>query len=66
MNPSRGPDESELRRYRVRIFEDNWNAGEDDLRHRTDYWSHSDRTDRDRDRGGYDVDEMRPHRRIVS
>ena len=52
----RAPDESELRRYRVRVNEDHWNADDikADLRERRDYMTHSDRTTRDR--GSYDVD----------
>lgn len=52
----RSPDEFELRRYRVRVHEDHWNADDirNDLRDRRDYQSHSDRTTRDR--GSYDID----------
>ena len=59
----RQPDDAELRRYRVRFFEDHWNARdiEDDLSHRSDYWSHDDRRSRDREDGGYDVDRMIRH-----
>ena len=59
----RSPDDRELRRYRARIFEDHWTQRdiEDDLGQRHDYWSHNDRLQRDRDRGGYDVDRMIRH-----
>jgi TorA maturation chaperone TorD len=52
----RMPDDNELRRYRVRVFEDHWNAEDikNDLRNRRDYWSHSDRTSRDG--GSYNID----------
>jgi TorA maturation chaperone TorD len=52
----RMPDDNELRRYRVRVFEDHWNADDikNDLRGRRDYWSHSDRTTRDS--GNYNLD----------
>jgi hypothetical protein len=50
------PDESEYRRYRVRVHEDHWNEDDiiADLRERRDYLSHNDRMARDR--GSYDID----------
>lgn len=54
----REPDDSEYRRYRVRVSEDHWTE-EDvraDLKGRRDYWSHRDRSDRER--GSYDVDRV--------
>ncbi len=45
----RMPTDAELRRYRVRVYEDHWNATDirNDLRERRDYWSHNDRSTRD-------------------
>ena len=63
----RAPDPDELRRYRVRVYEDHWTEDDirNDLRERRDYMSHGDRTSRDRD--GYDVDRTirNAHRDIV-
>ncbi|MCC7035264.1 MAG: DUF4214 domain-containing protein [Acidobacteria bacterium] len=55
---SRRPDESEMRRYRVRIHEDHWNETDirEDLRERRDYWPHGERSTRDR--ASYDVDRV--------
>jgi hypothetical protein len=60
----RSPDDSELRRYRVRIFEDHWESRdiEDDLRVRRDYRSYNDRRDSGPySRGSADVDRMIEH-----
>jgi hypothetical protein len=62
---NRPPDESELRRYRVRIFEDHWDERdiEDDLRNRTDYRTYSRaRDNRDaRQMSDREVDRMIEH-----
>lgn len=60
----RSPDDSERRRYRVRIFEDHWESRdiEDDLRGRRDYRAYDDRRDSGPySRGNADVDRMIQH-----
>jgi hypothetical protein len=60
----RSPDDSEQRRYRVRIFEDHWGGSdiEEDLRGRRDYRTYNDRRDSGPSSGGdADVDRMIQH-----
>lgn len=52
----RSPDERELRRYRLRVWEDHWSEDDvrADLRARSDYRPHGERMERER--ADYDVD----------